>query len=102
MQDSVVQQYVELLIRNLGEESKHGKEPFNLREWFNYYAFDVIGNLGFGSDFSGLEHSKHHMGQSSDAKCQRILFSTSVDVLEISMVGPPDCKQFPPERQNTR
>lgn len=41
------------------------------------------------------------MGQSSDAKCQRILFSTSVDVPEISMVGPPNCEQFPPERQNT-
>lgn len=60
MQESAVQQYVDLLIRKLGEESKHGKIPLNLREWFNYYAFDVIGNLGFGSDFSGLEHSKYH------------------------------------------
>lgn len=60
MQEPIMQEYVDLLLQKLGEQSKDGKQPVNLREWFNYYTFDMIGNLGFGSDFSGLKTSKYH------------------------------------------
>ncbi|KAH8898888.1 cytochrome P450 monooxygenase [Thozetella sp. PMI_491] len=59
-QEPIMQEYVDLLIRKLGEESRAGEQPVNLRDWFNFYTFDVIGNLGFGSDFSGLEGSEYH------------------------------------------
>ncbi|PHH88593.1 hypothetical protein CDD83_7335 [Cordyceps sp. RAO-2017] len=60
LQEPIMQGYVDLLVRRLGEESRGGEQPLNLRDWFNFYSFDIIGNLGFGSDFSGLEHSKLH------------------------------------------
>ncbi|KAI5459468.1 cytochrome P450 [Mariannaea sp. PMI_226] len=60
MQEPVLQQYTDLLMQKLREESDGGKHPVNLREWFNYYAFDIIGNLGLGSDFAGLQDSKYH------------------------------------------
>jgi hypothetical protein len=49
-----------MLIRKLTEISKDGQHPVNLRDWFNYYTFDIIGNLAFGSDFGGLESEKDH------------------------------------------
>ncbi|EXK26433.1 hypothetical protein FOXG_17420 [Fusarium oxysporum f. sp. lycopersici 4287] len=58
-QEPIIQGYTDTLIRKLTEVSKDGN-PVNLREWFNYYTFDIIGNLGFGSDFGGLESEQYH------------------------------------------
>jgi hypothetical protein len=58
-QEPIIQGYTDTLIRKLTEASKDGK-PVNLREWFNHYTFDIIGNLGFGSDFGGLESEQYH------------------------------------------
>lgn len=60
MQEPILREYVDLLVQRLGEEAGEGGQPVNLREWFNYYTFDVIGNLGFGSDFAGLESARYH------------------------------------------
>ncbi|CAM1502201.1 Fc.00g041850.m01.CDS01 [Cosmosporella sp. VM-42] len=59
-QEPIMQEYVDLLIQKLVEDSKNGTQVVNLREWFNYYTFDMIGNLGFGSDFNGLKNSEYH------------------------------------------
>ncbi|RKK73164.1 hypothetical protein BFJ71_g17440 [Fusarium oxysporum] len=59
-QEPIIQGYTDTLIRKLTEVSKGGQNPVNLREWFNYYTFDIIGNLGFGSDFGGLESEQYH------------------------------------------
>ncbi|KAI8712146.1 hypothetical protein NCS52_01312100 [Fusarium sp. LHS14.1] len=59
-QEPIMHHYVDLLIRKLHEDSQNGQHPVNLREWFNYYTFDMIGNLGFGSDFAGLTTEKYH------------------------------------------
>ncbi|KAF4336775.1 Averantin oxidoreductase [Fusarium beomiforme] len=59
-QEPIIQGYTDILMRRLTEHSKDGQQPVNLREWFNYYTFDIIGNLGFGSDFGGLESQKDH------------------------------------------
>lgn len=58
-QEPIIQGYTDTLIRKLTEASKDGN-PVNLREWFNHYTFDIIGNLGFGSDFGGLESEQYH------------------------------------------
>lgn len=48
------------MIARLHQHSKGGSEPVNMREWFNYTTFDVIGDLGFGSSFDCLRHSDYH------------------------------------------
>lgn len=60
-QEPIMHQYVDLLIPKVHEDLQNGQHPVNLREWFNYYTFDMIGNLGFGSDFAGLTTEKYHL-----------------------------------------
>ncbi|KAH6867607.1 cytochrome P450 [Thelonectria olida] len=60
MQEPTYHLYTSLLIQKLHEGSKCGTQPVNLRDLFNYYAFDMMGSLGIGSDFGGLEHSTYH------------------------------------------
>ncbi|KAH6869387.1 cytochrome P450 [Thelonectria olida] len=60
MQEPTYHHYTNLLIRKLHVDSKCGTQLVNLCELFNYYTFDMIGNLGIGSDFGGLEHSTYH------------------------------------------
>lgn len=61
-QEPTFRKYIDLLIRRLEERSSSdgGRESLDMRSWFNYTTFDVIGNLSFGSDFSCLEESKAH------------------------------------------
>lgn len=33
------------------------KEPLNMGRWFQYYAFDVIGDITFGDRFGGFNVS---------------------------------------------
>jgi hypothetical protein len=75
---------VGLLIQRLNEESKNGEEPVNLRDWLNFLSFDVIGNLGFGSDFNGLKNSKYHPWVRVITKNIKVLFLASFDVLGTS------------------
>ncbi|KAI1411113.1 cytochrome P450 [Hypoxylon sp. FL1857] len=59
-QEPIIGEYVDLLMRRLEEHSDNGRKPLDMRAWFNFTTFDVIGNLGFGSDFSCLEKSSYH------------------------------------------
>ena len=59
-QEPIFREYVDLLVRRLEENSDNGRVPLDMRAWFNYTTFDVIGNLSFGSDFGCLEKSKSH------------------------------------------
>ncbi|KAI1171137.1 cytochrome p450 monooxygenase [Nemania sp. FL0916] len=58
-QEPIFREYVDLLIRRL-DELAGGDKPLDMRAWFNYTTFDVIGNLAFGSDFGCLENSRYH------------------------------------------
>lgn len=79
-QESIVKGYVDLLIQRLRErcvpvpggkdESKaEGSAPssagsktaFDMRHWFNYVTYDIIGDLAFGESFGCLEQ-----GQAAD------------------------------------
>ncbi len=60
-QEPIIGSYVDLLISRLkGVVEK--KSSQNLREWYNYATFDIIGDLSFGADggFGCLEGSNYH------------------------------------------
>nr|AVY05532.1 cytochrome P450 monooxygenase [Nodulisporium sp.] len=59
-QEPIIGEYVDLLMRRLEEHCEDGRKPLDMRAWFNFTTFDVIGNLGFGSDFGCLEKSRYH------------------------------------------
>ncbi|KAI9645797.1 hypothetical protein NHQ30_005231 [Ciborinia camelliae] len=52
-----VTSYADELISKL--DASRGK-PVNATLWFNYYAFDVIGDLGFGKSFDMLKTGETH------------------------------------------
>ncbi|KAH8200960.1 hypothetical protein TruAng_004898 [Truncatella angustata] len=59
-QEPIIGSYVDLLIKRLHENSAGGKMPVNLREWYNWATFDIIGDLGFGSSFGCLADANYH------------------------------------------
>ncbi|EMR84198.1 putative cytochrome p450 protein [Botrytis cinerea BcDW1] len=54
----IVQGYTQLLINQLKEESKKGK-TVDMVSWYNFFAFDVIGDLAFGEAFGRLTSSSY-------------------------------------------
>ena len=59
-QQSMIQGYIDLLMKRLHEHSEHGKVILDLREWFMFCTFDVIGDLSFGEPFGCLRDSIMH------------------------------------------
>lgn len=49
--------YNKALIDPLGE---HGGRPVNAAKWFNYYSYDVMGDLEFSKDFGMLKSGEQH------------------------------------------
>ncbi|KAI1494340.1 cytochrome P450 [Biscogniauxia mediterranea] len=60
VQEPVIGGYIDLLIRRLREAGKGGQRALNLRDWYTFTTFDVIGKLAFSSDFGCLEGSNYH------------------------------------------
>ncbi|KAG8162699.1 hypothetical protein KVR01_007177 [Diaporthe batatas] len=68
-QESIVKGYVDLLMQRLrercnprrskpekgAEEKKGTGTSFDLRRWYNYTTFDIIGDMAFGEPFGSLE-----------------------------------------------
>ncbi|RYO92945.1 hypothetical protein DL766_010411 [Monosporascus sp. MC13-8B] len=59
-QEPIIGAYADKLIERLRENVVAGKNPLNMREWFNWATFDIIGDLALGSSFGCLEESKYH------------------------------------------
>ncbi|EXJ90170.1 hypothetical protein A1O3_03239 [Capronia epimyces CBS 606.96] len=61
LQDQVpiIQDYVDLFIARLRVLSKK-PEPVDIVTWYNFFTFDVIGDLAFAESFGCLETSKYH------------------------------------------
>ncbi|KAH8204051.1 hypothetical protein TruAng_001733 [Truncatella angustata] len=59
-QEPVVGRYVNLLLQRLAERCQDGTAAVNLRDWYNFTTFDVIGILAFGEDFGCLQEGKYH------------------------------------------
>lgn len=64
-QESIMQTYTDLLMTGLLRQihmshSADNKAVINIVDWFNWFAFDLLGELGFGESFDSLRHTKHH------------------------------------------
>ncbi|OCK85223.1 putative cytochrome P450 monooxygenase [Lepidopterella palustris CBS 459.81] len=58
-QEPFIQHYVDLLIRRLRDLSVKD-EPIDMVNWYNFFTFDIIGDLAFGESFNCLETSQYH------------------------------------------
>jgi cytochrome P450 len=56
-QEPVVKHYIDLLMAKLHENSG---SPQDMVNWFNFVAFDIIGDLALGKSFSCLENAELH------------------------------------------
>lgn len=52
-----VEQYTAALIAQI---RRFSGQPINAAQWFNYYSFDVMGDLAFGRPFDMLENGQKH------------------------------------------
>ncbi|KAH8809305.1 cytochrome P450 4F3 omega-hydroxylase [Xylogone sp. PMI_703] len=60
-QESFVHQYLNMLITKLRERaSRPDTAVVNLVQWFDWTAFDIIGDLSFGEPFDCLKNSSYH------------------------------------------
>ena len=55
--DSRVTGYADELLRQL---SSFSGKPVNVSKWFNYYSWDVMGELSFGRSFNALKNAESH------------------------------------------
>ncbi|PYH95259.1 benzoate 4-monooxygenase cytochrome P450 [Aspergillus ellipticus CBS 707.79] len=58
-QEPLIQSYVDLLITRLRAMAKASK-LLDIAEWYDYTAFDIIGDLTFGESLSCLQDSRYH------------------------------------------
>ncbi|KIV92758.1 hypothetical protein PV10_04027 [Exophiala mesophila] len=49
--------YTDSLVKQV---EAHSGQPLDVSRWFNYYSFDVMGDLAYGKSFSMLETGKSH------------------------------------------
>lgn len=59
-QEPIIKGYVDLMMKRLRERcppagDKTSKTVFDMRHWFNFITFDVIGDMAFGEPFGCLE-----------------------------------------------
>ncbi|KAJ5638396.1 hypothetical protein N7490_008275 [Penicillium lividum] len=59
-QESVIQEYVSLLMTKLEEYSKGGTVPLDMVKWYNFFTFDIIAYLSYGESFNCLGSSTMH------------------------------------------
>ncbi|KAI9737244.1 MAG: hypothetical protein M1818_005776 [Claussenomyces sp. TS43310] len=58
-QEPLIQGYLEMLMQALRAEAVQGN-AVEIVSWFNFFTFDVIGDLAFGEPFGCLETSAYH------------------------------------------
>ncbi|GJC83080.1 cytochrome P450 monooxygenase FCK2 [Colletotrichum liriopes] len=57
----------------LSQINAHKSKPFNIADWFNFYSFDVMGDLAFGKSFGMLKGGiKHYFMTSLHQDMQNI------------------------------
>ena len=64
-QEPIIESYVDLLITRLREKAISSELPsneiiLNIVDWYNYTAFDIVGDLGFGEPFNCLKDGALH------------------------------------------
>lgn len=58
-QEPLIRGYIDLLFERLKEHSINDK-PIDVVKWYNWFTFDLIGDLAFGEPFGCLETSSFH------------------------------------------
>lgn len=58
-QEYIVKQYVDLLMKRLGEKAA-SDSVIDVTAWFSYTTFDILGDLAFGESFDCLKNSTYH------------------------------------------
>lgn len=61
-QEYILLRYIDLLVCRLKEQIKSGgaSATVDMRHWYNYTTFDIIGDLCFGESFHSLENMEYH------------------------------------------
>ena len=59
-QQPLIIAHIDLLIQRLHEKCEEGESCVDLRDWYNYATFDIIGELAFGEPFGCLRESAMH------------------------------------------
>lgn len=55
--ENYMDQLIELLVTRLGQLAD-AQKPVEFDKWFNYMAFDIVGELAFSSPFGFLESAR--------------------------------------------
>lgn len=58
-QEEYLNFYVDLLISKLTEQARQDK-AVDMTQWYNFFTFDIIGDLAFGDPFHSLANSNYH------------------------------------------
>lgn len=58
-QEPLIRHHVDHLFRSFQEHCIMGK-PIDLAKWFNFFSFDIIGDLSFGESFGNMERMNYH------------------------------------------
>ncbi|KAI0448693.1 trichothecene C-15 hydroxylase [Xylaria acuta] len=59
-QEPIIGSYVDLLMKRLNEKCDKGSTALNMRDWYSWTTFDIIGDLAFGESFDCLKNSAYH------------------------------------------
>ncbi|GAP90439.1 putative cytochrome p450 [Rosellinia necatrix] len=59
-QEPIIGGYVDLLMKRLNEKCENGAAALNMRDWYSWTTFDIIGDLVFGESFDCLKNSAYH------------------------------------------
>ncbi|KAF1950336.1 cytochrome P450 [Byssothecium circinans] len=59
-QEPVIIKYAMYLIEKFHEMTREKGADINVNDWFNFFAFDLIGNLSLGESFGCMEGSSYH------------------------------------------
>jgi cytochrome P450 len=57
-QEELIIDFVDLFILKIRETTENCKEPIDINKWYDYLAFDVIGELTFGETFGCMATGK--------------------------------------------
>ncbi|GFF77557.1 benzoate 4-monooxygenase cytochrome P450 [Aspergillus lentulus] len=60
-QECLVARYIDKLNERLKEFAESGRAA-DMGKWYNLATFDLIGDLGFGEPFGGLDRAEYHHG----------------------------------------
>ncbi|KAH8678803.1 cytochrome P450 [Tricladium varicosporioides] len=62
LQEPMIQEYAARLIGRLQDQTLDRAKGFqvDIVPWFNYFTFDLFGDLAFGESFNCLENSEYH------------------------------------------